>query len=178
MNYKKNNDPIYLDQDGYNALLESVEKLKAELQENNLGRREAFNAGAGDGWDSPEFEEIERENTRITGEIQRRYEELERVVIIEKQNNQEIIDIGDVVSIDIITSPDSKTEMTLKLVGSTGNFDAEIQEVSVNSPLGSAIYQKKVGDTGTYLVNDKKFSVLINAKIELEPETGEPNKKL
>ena len=53
----ENMEPIYLDQDGYNEYLKNIEKLKKAIQANNMGRKEAFDAGAGDGWDSPEFEE-------------------------------------------------------------------------------------------------------------------------
>ena len=55
----ENMEPIYLDQDGYNEYLKKIEELKKAIQANKMGRKEAFDAGAGDGWDSPEFEEIE-----------------------------------------------------------------------------------------------------------------------
>ena len=80
-----------------------------------MGRKEAFDAGAGDGWDSPEFEEIERTNMRLNGELRNMYESLKRIVIIEKHNDQEIVDIGDVIVADMIFSPDDMEEMTFKL---------------------------------------------------------------
>ena len=58
---EKRLEPIYVDQNGYNEILKEIEVLKKKLNENNLGRRAAYDAGAGDGWDSPEFEEIEVE---------------------------------------------------------------------------------------------------------------------
>ena len=54
------NGRIYLDQEGLKDLEKEIELLKQKLAEVNKGRKEAFDAGAGDGWDSPEFEEIER----------------------------------------------------------------------------------------------------------------------
>lgn len=136
----ENMEPIYLDQDGYNEYLKNIEKLKKAIQENNMGRKEAFDAGAGDGWDSPEFEEIERINMRLSGELRNMYESLNRIVIIEKHNDQEIVDIGDVIVADMIFSPDDMEEMTFKLVGASGDFNAEIQEISINSPLGNISY--------------------------------------
>lgn len=94
--------PIYLDQDGYNEFLKGIEKIKEDLRRNDMGRKEAFDAGAGDGWDSPEFEEIERNNTRLVGELQRRYNELQRIVIIEKHNDSDTIDIGDIILANMI----------------------------------------------------------------------------
>lgn len=174
----KKMEPIYLDQNGYNELLKKIEELKEAIQANNMGRKDAFDASAGDGWDSPEFEEIERTNMRLNGELRNMYESLNRVVIIEKHNNQEIVDIGDIILADMIFSPDDMEEMTFKLVGASGNFDSEIQEISINSPLGSAVYKKKIGDTCSYSVNDRNFSILLKQKLNLTKENDAPVKKL
>ena len=45
------------------------------------------------------------------------------------------------------------------------NFDNDIEEVTVNSPLGKAIYLKKIGDTVTYKVKDNDYIVIIKEKI-------------
>ena len=172
----KKMEPIYLDQNGYNELLKKIEKLKEAIQVNNMGRKNAFDASAGDGWDSPEFEEIERTNMRLNGELRNMYESLNMVVIIEKHNNQEIVDIGDIILADMIFSPDDMEEMTFKLVGASGNFDSEIQEISINSPLGSAVYKKKIGDTCSYSVNDRNFSILLKQKLNLTKENDAPVK--
>ncbi len=173
----KNMEPIYLDQNGYNEYLKKIEELKKAIQANNMGRREAFDAGAGDGWDSPEFEEIERTNMRLNGELRNMYEALNRIVIVEKHNDQEIVDIGDVIIADMIYSPDDIEEMTFKLVGASGNFDAEIQEISINSPLGNAVYKNKIGDICSYSVNNRNFSVLLKQKLDLTKENVVPAKK-
>ena len=104
----KKETPIYLDQEGYEKLLASIKELKAKLIENNKGRKDAFDAGAGDGWDSPEFEEIERNEAMIMGELQRRYDELSRVVIIEKKENSETVEIGDTIKLHMIFSEDNQ----------------------------------------------------------------------
>jgi len=174
----KNMEPIYLDQNGYNEHLIKIEQIKTAIQENNMGRKEAFEAGAGDGWDSPEFEEIERINMMLVGELRRMYEILNRIVIIEKHNDQEIVDIGDVIVADMILSPDDMEEMTFKLVGASGDFNAEIQEISINSPLGNAVYKKKIGDTCSYSVNNRNFLVLLKQKKDLLKENDIPIKKL
>ena len=48
---------------------------------------------------------------------------------------------------------------------SDGNF---AREVSINSPLGKAIFGKSVGDNSSYKVNDNVIKVLIKQKLELE----------
>ena len=176
----KNETPIYLDQEGYTKLLTSIEELKLRLNENNKGRKAAFDAGAGDGWDSPELEEIERNEAMIMGELQRRYDELSRVVIIEKKENSETVEIGDTIKLHTIFSEDKFEEKLFKIVGGMPNFnlDVEIQEISINSPIGKAIYQKQIGETCKYSVNNRQFKVLIKEKIDLSKQQSGPTKKL
>lgn len=176
----KKETPIYLDQEGYAKLLASIEELKAKLNENNKGRKAAFDAGAGDGWDSPEFEEIERNEAMIMGELQRRYDELSRVVIVEKKENSETVEIGDTIKLHMIFSEDDFEEKLFKIVGGMPSFnlDAEIQEISINSPIGKAIYQKPIGETCRYSVNNRQFTVLIKEKIDLSKQQSGPTKTL
>jgi len=177
---EKEQTPIYLDQEGYSQFLESIEVLKERLRENNKGRKNAFDAGAGDGWDSPEFEEIERNETRILGELQRKYDEMSRIVIIETKENHDTVDIGDTVKLHMILSNDNFEERLFKLVGGVPNFDlsAEIQEISINSPIGKSIYQKKIGEKCIYSANNQQFTVLIKEKIDLTKQQSEPVKTL
>ena len=174
----ENNEKLYLDQEGYEHYLEEIEKLKKKLNDVNMGRKDAFDAGAGDGWDSPEFEEIERQERIVMGELRRMYEGLSNIVIIEKHNNVEIIDIGDILLVDMQFSSDDIEELTFKLVSTVGNFDSDIQEVSINSPLGNAVYKKKVGEQSSYSVNGNNIGILIKDKIDLTKTQEEPTRKL
>ena len=162
-------EKIYLDQEGYEKYLENIESVKKQLNDLNAGRKEAFDAGAGDGWDTPEFEEIERQEAVLMGNLKKLYEDLSKIVIIERHNNQELIDINDTVIVDLIFSKDDVEEMTIKLVSALGLSDGNFaREVSINSPLGKAIFGKSVGDNSSYKVNDNVIKVLIKQKLELE----------
>ena len=176
----KNNEEkkIYVDKEGYQALIESVNEIKRKINMNNAGRKEAFDASAGDGWDSPEFEEIERQEYVLMVELQRRVEELKRAVIIEKHNDEEIVDIGDVLQVEVTYAVDDIEDLTFKLVGTSGKLDAEIKEISVNSPLGASVYKKHVGDQTSYSVGESHFKVLIKDKMNFTKEPNSPTKKL
>lgn len=174
----ENQEKLYLDKEGYEQYLGEIDKLKQRLNEINSGRKDAFDASAGDGWDSPEFEEIERQERIVMGSLQRMYEGLSNIVIVEKHNDGEIIDIGDTLLVDLAFSPDDTEELNFKLVGTGGNFDADVQEISINSPLGNAVYKKKVGEQSSYSVNGRTISVLIKEKIDLQKTQDEPIKKL
>lgn len=175
---EKKLEPIYVDQNGYNEILKEIEVLKKKLNENNLGRRAAYDAGAGDGWDSPEFEEIERSENLILGELQRRYDELSRIVIVEKENNSDIVDIGDIITANIMYGVDDNEELTFQLVGGVGEKQNEYQEVSINSPLGKSVYKKQVGDTCSYEVGRNIINVFIKEKIGLEKKENVEKKLL
>lgn len=174
----QNNNTLFVDKEGYQKLLDSIEELKKRIAENNSGRKDAFDASAGDGWDSPEFEEIERQDHLLTSELQRRYEELQRVVIIEKHNNDDIIDIGDVLRVEMAIGNEEFEDMVFKLVGTSGDFNADIQEISINSPLGNSVYKKQIGDQTSYSVGSRIFNVIIKEKIDLTEEQDNPTKTL
>ena len=89
------NDVLYFDKEGYEKYLEEIEKIKEELRIVNECRKNTFNASEGDGWDSSQFEDIELQSDRLKGELNRRYEELSRIVIVEKHNKEDQIDIDD-----------------------------------------------------------------------------------
>ena len=78
-----------------------------------------------------------------------------------------IINIGDTLKVKIIYSEDDIEEITIKL---TGNFipstDSNIQEITLNSPLGQALYLKDINDKHiNYTVNNNKIKIEIIEKI-------------
>ena len=173
----KEENIIYLDRKGYEEIKQNIERLRETLKENNMSRQSVFSAGAIDGWNSTEVAELKRKEDLIRGELQRECEKLSRAVIIEKQNDPEIIDIGDVVSADMFLPEGNSKKKIFMLVGTSGNLQAEIQEISINSPFGRAVYKKKVGDLCSYSVNGRDISVLIKEKLGFEKEVA-PVKKL
>ena len=182
MKKEANVTPFYLDKEGYNDLLVSIERLKLKLNQVNSGRKAAFDTGARSGWDSPEFSEIERMEAIIVGQLESAYEKLDRVVIVEKNENSNFVDIGDIVKLQIMLTIDKYDEKLFKLVGGIPNFEsgAEVREISVNSPIGKAIYRKRIGEKCIYSVNNKYFEVIIKEKVNYteEPEEPEETSKL
>ena len=60
-------------------------------------------------------------------------------------------------------SSEDTNELIFKLVGATSpKFDIDsIMEITLNSPLGNAVYGKKVGETASYSVDGGNILVLI-----------------
>ena len=107
-------EKIYLDQEGVNELQAEIEDIKRKIQENNAGRKQAFDAGAGDGWDSPEYEEIQRQENLLFAQLKRQSDLLANAVIIEKEENSDLIDVGDIVDVNLVYGPNDEEEFTFR----------------------------------------------------------------
>ena len=154
-----------MDQEHYDNVLAGIEMLKKKRAELNMGRKDAFDSSAGDGWDSPEFEELERQERMIIGQIEEKLLMLKNAVIIESQNKKDVIDVGDIVRINIDFGNNDIEESIYKLTGGvSGDIDG-LTNISINSPLGASIYQKKIGEDTSYTVNANNFKVTILEKI-------------
>lgn len=164
------NDKIYLDKKGYNQYLKEIEELKNKLKNNGRIKSEAYTGAVGDGWhDNFEFEESKRQELKIMGELEAALEKLSRIVIIDEVINEDLININDCVTVRLEFAENDIEEMSFRLVGSNRpNSNSEIQEISLNSPLGKSIYQKKVGDKGIYIVNNNEISYIITDVLKYE----------
>ena len=152
---------------GYQDLLKQIEAKEQELLKINSGRREAWDAGAGDGWDSPEMERIEMVSRGIERELlDLRYKRDHCIIIREKSSDAAQVNIDDVVVVEIEFDEDDIESSKIRLVADFAGFSAEdgIDRVSIDSPLGQAIYKKQVGGTYEYEVNGFKVKVKIVSK--------------
>ena len=96
-------DEFYVDNRGYQKLLEEVEKAERKLKDHRKTRGDSYSSSAGDGWhDNFDFEEMERQERLLNGDLQIKQERLKKAVIVDKQDNENIVDIGDVLSLTLI----------------------------------------------------------------------------
>lgn len=179
-NGKKDLTPIYLDKQGYVDFLASIDQLKERISNNNKERKAAFSAETRGEYISAEFEDIERLNLRLVTELQRRREMLSRVIIVDKEEVNDKVNIGNIVKIIVSSGNSEPEEKIFKIVGTMPIFDSksEIREISINSPVGKAIYQRSVGETCTYSVNKTIFNVLIQEIINPNTLKNDKVKKL
>ena len=155
-----------LNKQGYEDYLKEIHEKEKELSDLRLYKgRDAIYQG--DNWhDNPTLYQTEAKERSLMLEITKMKSELKNIEIIENSGNQILIDIGDIVKVEMFFSEVDKEECTFKLVATTpkSDIDAEIQEISINSPLGSAIYHRKIGDVTTYKVNDSTYTIKILKK--------------
>jgi len=77
-----------------------------------------------------------------------------------KSVNNDIVEISNVISFNDL---DTKTTKTIKLVSSSIEIDpfSEVMNISINSPIGQAIIEKRVGDIVEVITKASTFKIEI-----------------
>jgi transcription elongation factor, greA/greB, C-term len=163
-------EKIKLNKQGYYEYLKAIEEKEKELAFVRMYKgTDAIYQG--DNWhDNPTLYQTEAQERSLMIEISEMKHKLQNIEIVESMNNESLIDIGDIVRVDIIFDEDDREEETFKLIATTPSFNAKVKEVSINSPIGAAVYHKKVGDFATYKVKDNTFKLEILEKQNVELE--------
>lgn len=167
---------IYLTKEGYEQYLQEIEELKDKLMISSSDKSDSFRAAIGDGWhDNFAFESAKREELAALSQLETKIQNLSNIEIVDSLDDSDLIDVNDVVKVIIKISETKSKEQVIRLVGaSTTDPNAEYKEISINSPLGDAIYGKKVGDIVEYKVSDREMSALIEEKINVNELMGKP----
>ena len=168
---------IKLNKQGYEDYLNEIARKEKKLADLRMykGRDAIFQ---GDNWhDNPTLYQAELQEMALMKEIAEMKRRLNNIEIVENLGDDSLIDIGDVIKIDMIYSEDDREEEIFKLVATKPSFDmeSEINEVSINSPIGNAMYHRKIGDVVSYKVNDRTFTIELKEKVVLDLESGGNN---
>lgn len=158
----KNDKVLRLNQKGYDDYLKAIETKEEELRKIQLYKgTDAIYQG--DNWhDNPTLYQTELKESALITEISKMKITLANAEIVDSLGDASLIDIGDTVLINTIYDVDDIEEETFTLVGTTP--DVLKGEISINSPLGNALYQHKVGETVSYTVDNHTFNVFIKDK--------------
>lgn len=162
---------ILVDEEGYKQYYDKLENLKKSCLANANTLSQSCKDAVGDGWhDNPAYEEAMRISRMIDDDIQKMLDNQKYLKIVKKGNfDKNMVDIGDVLNVKMIYSDNEEEVETIKLTGKyIPNFD--FNEISLNSPLGQAIYKKKIGEMCSYSVNGATISVIILKKINISNE--------
>ena len=159
---------ILVDESGYKQYFEELEKLKQLSLETSTIGSQAFDDAIGDGWhDNFAFEETMRESRAIASRIDKMISEEKKLKIIKpKKLGDDFINIGDSFEVEFRYSDNDIEVEQLTLTGKyKPNSDLEIKEISLNSPLGQAVYQKRINSSVSYFVNEVEINITILNKI-------------
>ena len=159
---------LFMDQRGIEKLDARIQQLRKEILIADVysrdGKTERYNTGD---------EDTIRHKEILSNELHMLLDKRSRVRQVEKQDNENIIDLDDIISINYVGS---NNIMVFKLVGGEGDLFKEIREISVNSPLGRAVYQKQIGDVCTYSAKDRTFTIEITEKLDLTQDETAPKR--
>ncbi len=159
---------ILVDEEGYSQFVEELTKLKELSINNGLIGSEAYESAIGDGWhDNFSFEQNMRESRTIAKMIDKMLADKNKLKKIKvPKYKSDYINIGDTIELSIKYEINDIETETIKLTGKyIPDTKGKIPEVTLNSPLGKAIYLKKLTDKNIYYyVNDKKIEIEIIKK--------------
>ena len=132
-------------EEGLNLLYNDLGKIEKELDD-------IYKDFKISGKDEEEIEALIEKKVRLEFRKKSLIERIAKVEIIETKIMDNLhINIGDVVDLLMIFDEYDQEEMTLELVGGEGK--TKENKVSINSPVGKAIYGHEVGETVSYMVN-------------------------
>ena len=149
---------IYLDKLGYENYLKSLEDIKKEIDENaKLMSLYVSDDAYGDGWhDNFAYEETMRKEAELFQKYNKKKSMLKDIVIVDKESNG-TVSLN--MKVELLFIDDETVEEYIL----TGDINSNIDDksITINSPLGSAIYGKKVGDKVSYKVGDNTYNIEI-----------------
>ncbi len=136
-------DKIELTKEGYESLKRELKELKERLM-NEVAQKIKEAREFGDLSENSEYDEAKNEQGKINSRISEIESILSRATIIEDElNNIHEVNIGNLIKLKDLSS---NNEMEFMIVTSQ-EADIFKNKISVDSPLGRAVYKRKVGET-------------------------------
>ena len=163
--YEEKKPTIKMDSEGYDQLISEIASLRKRLTE--VCREKPDGSSIGDWADTAIGEGYiirDQEANNLRYELEQRIAKLPYIEIVQKLNNDDLVDVNDVIRVSYGLEDDCQ-DVIVRLVGKMPDIGAEINQVSINSPMGKAIYGKPVGSTNTYRVGNNTFQVTIEEKL-------------
>lgn len=153
-------------------LSEDIERLEKNKKIINKARGEVHKKGTDQAWDNTEFIYLEQAIESINSDIAERKLILKNVLARMKNLDvvsEDAVNLGDILRLRISFSEEEMDELYVKLVAVSGyDTSSDYEEASIGSPLGMAIFGRKVGEQALYKVGESVCSVEILEKIEIE----------
>jgi len=162
---KKMEKKLIVDKKGYEQLEENIRACKRRVRDLAEEKKEAAMDSLNGRQDSFIYEDVKRRYDRALVDLAIAERALSNAIVVEKsEDNSEVIDINDYILVELSYNGEVNEEV-IYLTGSEYNMDSDFIEVTLNSPLGKAIYGKKVGEETSYEVNDYSYQVKILSKL-------------
>ena len=164
------NKKIYVTKEGYQQYLDALKDYK-DAYAALLKTRVEYGKNSVENYQTGVYD-MESEN--LLSNIRNMNATIAQLEIISDENAEEnTINLGDIVNVQVVGDDDIRK---VKLSGGVPSISLqdEVMTITINSPMGAAIYKKKVGDIVTYKVRTNEFTAMIVSKEKvLEKESQE-----
>lgn len=151
---------IYVTQEGYNqyiAALKDYQDAYAAL----LKTRVEYGKNSVENYQTGVYD---MEAEALLSNIRNMNKTISQLEIISDENAEEnTVNLGDIVNVQVVGDDELRK---VKLIGGVPiiALNDELVTITINSPMGAAIYKKKVGDVVTYKVRNNEFTAMIISK--------------
>ena len=138
--------------------------------------KDAFSEWNSDSNDSQEVQDIRTKVGRLKQRLSLINTILKNYIIYdgEKSKNNNVVDINDIVIIQICNNISSLSKsFTVQLGGVNVDLSGDVYKISIESPIGRAIFGKEIGSIVTYEVDGNTFTLKILQKND--PKLSENN---
>lgn len=136
----------------------AIAVLEEELAAHRKTKQD-YDLNSSDSYETGVYDEEER---RLMLAIATAKSERASIVIINEENKDEaVVNFEDIVEVEMECGGEARVE---KFVITGGLPNISENKISINSPMGKAIFGKKVGDTVSYTVGKNTFNVRIISK--------------
>lgn len=159
---------VLVDKNGYKQFFEELKRLEELSRFNSALGSEVYNDAVGDGWhDNFAFEESMRESRAIAKRIDDLLLKQQYLKIIDDNDKKaNLVNIGDKININIKYSDNDIENEVITLTGNyIPNTTDELNEISLNSPLGKALFKAEIGTSISYFVGKSEIFVTILEKL-------------
>lgn len=178
---KEKREIRYLDEEGYDKYIEEIKETRKELAKIKASKHDAYNATSSNSLgDNFDFEETERLEVMTLGKLKRLVEGLQDIVIVkEEEKKEDTVNLNDCVELSLYFEKEDKEVGKFKLVAyrDVNNEDEDYTPISLSSPIGRAIYGRKIGETIPYSVGNDEFKVKIETILREEAKKIKKSKK-
>ena len=141
-----NNKEILLTQEGYDKIVEEHEYLKA-VRRAEVAERIKVAISFGDISENAEYDEAKNEQAQMEERIFKLENHLRAAKIIDESTiDHEKVTVGSIVKIEIKYPNDKTVETEEYTIVGSAEADPSEDRISNESPVGSALLGKKVGD--------------------------------
>lgn len=162
---------IYVTQEGFEQYLKALQDAK-EAYAALLKTRVDYGRNSVEDYKTSAYD-LEANN--LLYNIRSLSESISNMKIISDENAEEsTVNMGDVVTIQFVGDDDVRK---VQIVGGAPDIgrDDGIVSITINSPMGNAIYKKKIGEVVSYKVRNNEFTAIIISK-EMTAEKAAPQK--